>query len=423
MATVTDLENAAILKRDVAPTEHKRFDRVGHVPAIPAGGASPREDQRVVAMFCYEEPDSADGRFVSKTCLALAQRNIHFKIFYRKTFDVSSPRVFMHPVGVDNDGDLIGRVHEFTRRASNAFLRTFHGSMAKVTLMGHEWSAVPAMSLLHGIKNVGEILSLHSLERQRSGLDVGLSKWIEETELAGIREAKSIIVHDPGTAEIIRNCVPASAGRIVDAGSGIPMAGFQFDLDPGEVKARFQVGPVDPTVLYIGDLSERYGANLLMKAMPTVLKSHGQTRCIFVGDGELLWTLRVYSRYLLLDHVVRLAGHLTEQALFELIHAADVVVVPSMEETPWWPIEAAWAARRPVVATAEAAPALLEHEHDCVVVEPNENALAAGIQRVLSDPGFGRAIASRGNDKLHGRYSEEKVITQIEQAIGMQVPA
>ena len=83
---------------------------------------------------------------------------------------------------------------------------------------------------------------------------------------------------------------------------------------------------------------------------------------------------------------------------------------------------AAWAASRPVVATCEAAPSLLEHEHDCVLVGPNENDLAEGIKRVLSDQGFGQELARRGNAKLEQHYSENKVISQIEQAIGIEVP-
>ncbi len=422
MATVTDVEQVGIPTRDEKSMEHVRFDQAPAGP-LPGGGESPRRQQRVVAMFCYEEPQSAVGRFVTKTALALAERQTQVHIFSRHRFEPNAAEVQVDAVGSGTEKDLIGRVHEFTRRACNSFLRRFHGSTANVTLMGHEWSTVPAISLLHGIKNVGAVLSMQSLERQRSGLDTGISKWIEETELAGMREARSIIVHDPGTAEIIKNCLPECADRIVDVCPGIPMAGFQFDLDPGDVKARFQVGPVDPTILYLGDLAERYGVNLLMKAMPAILRSHGQARCIFVGGGELLWPLRVYSRYLLLDHVVRLAGHLADQPLYELIHAADVIVVPSMEETPWWPIEAAWVANRPVVATCEAAPNLLEHEHDCVLVQPNEEDLAAGIRRVLSDPDFAHAIAHRGHAKLEDRYCDNKVIKQIEQAIGIEVSA
>jgi len=421
MATATGVEHVGVRTRNIETTEHLRFDGVA-APPPPAAEEPSRDEQPVVAMFCYEAPDSGVGRFVTKTAHALARRGTLIHLFSCHPYESYVPGLSVHPVGPCTEDDLIGRVHEFTHKACNSFLRAFRDSTANVTLMGYEWSTVQAVSLLHGIKNLDTVLSLQSLERQRGGLDTGASKWIEETELTGMREAKSIIIHDPGTAEIIRTCMPDCAERIVDACPEMPMAGFQFDLDPGEVKARFQVGPVDPTILYIGDLDERYGANLLMKAMPSVLKHHGQARCIFVGDGDLLWPLRVYSRYLLLDHAVRLAGHLGDQSLYELIHAADVIAVPSIESTPWWPIEAAWAAHRPVVATAEAASALLEHERDSVLVEPNEKDIAAGIRRILSDAEFGHAIASRGHAKLEERYCENKAITQIERAIGIRVP-
>ncbi len=416
MATVTDIEHVAVRTRDGQPAERLRLDRIP-APPRPDRKEPPREERRVVAMFCFEPPDTAVGRFVSKTAHALARRQVQVHLFCSLPFAANHPDVHVHPVGTCDEGDLIGKVHEFTRRACNSYLRKFQGSTAPVTLMGHEWSTIPALSLLHGIKNAGTVLSLHSLERQRGGLDTGISRWIDETEMAGIRQSKSVIVHDGATAAVVRECIPDRAQQIIDACPEIPMAGFKFDQDPGEVKARFDVGPVDPTILYIGDLSEYYGANLLMKAMPSMLRSNGQARCIFVGNGDLLWPLRVYSRYLLLDHAVRLCGHLADRALYELIHSADVIAVPSIDSTPWWPIEAAWMASRPVVATACAAPLLLEHEHDCIIVEPNEFDLAAGIQRVLSDPELGQKTARRGQAKLKAHYSENTVVTQIEKVI------
>ena len=375
-------------------------------------------------MFCYEEPDSVVGRFVEESARALAKRQIPVHIFSPRAFELDTPEIHSHPVGACQRDGLIEGVHEFTRRACNSFLRKFHDTPDGITVMGHEWSAFAAVSLLHGIKNIQMTVSLHSMERQRGGgVESGVAKWIEETELAGLREARSIIVHNPGTAEVIRDCVPECADRIVNAGAEIPMAGFRFDADPGEVKQRFTVGPVDPTILYIGDLDERYGPNLLMKAMPAILKEHEQARCVIVGDGELLWPLRVFSRYLLLDHAVRMTGHLADRDLYDLIHAADVIVVPSIDATPWWPIEAAWVASRPVVATREAAPELLEHEQNCLLVEPNEHDLAAGINRVLSNPLLAQAIAREGHIKLDERYGENKVIAQIEAAIGVQIPA
>src|SRR5208282_3798929 len=166
-----------------------------------------------------------------------------------------------------------------------------------------------------------------------------ISKQIDAIELSGLREVNGILLHDPTTAEVARQWLPACAARIVPAWEMFPVEEFASSLDPGAVKARYQVGPIDPTILYVGDLDEGYGPDLLVKAMPAILKNQKQARLIVVGAGALYWPLRVYARYLLLEYAVRLVGTVERQALNELIQAADLMVVPSRKATPWWPIQ------------------------------------------------------------------------------------
>jgi glycosyltransferase involved in cell wall biosynthesis len=158
-----------------------------------------------------------------------------------------------------------------------------------------------------------------------------------------------------------------------------------------------------------------------MKSMPTLLRNNKQVRCIFVGGGSSYWPLRVYARYLLLEHAVRLPGPLEGQALAELIQAADVIAVPSRSSTPWWPIQAAWAARRPVVASHDAAPTLLEHQHDSVLFYPHESSCVWGLERVLFDAEFGQTLAQNGRAKLEDRFGWPLVAEQVEELLGVPV--
>lgn len=179
-----------------------------------------------------------------------------------------------------------------------------------------------------------------------------------------------------------------------------PYHEFQSDLDPAVVKARYQVGPTDPTLLFVGDLDERHAPDLLVKAMPALLKKHPQARLVIVGDGALLWPLRVMSRYMLLDYAVRIPGHIGGREVRELVVAADIMVVPSRVDTEDWQILSAWSARRPVVATPAAANQLCRHDKDSVLTAAEAPALVGALDRVLSDPDFARRLGEGGHRKL-----------------------
>ena len=103
-----------------------------------------------------------------------------------------------------------------------------------------------------------------------------------------------------------------------------------------------------------------------------------------------------------------------------MIQAADIIAVPSRESTPWWPILAGWAARRPVVASHAAAPGLLEHEQDSVLFYPNENSCVWGIERLLYDGELSRRLGDKGNAKLEERFGVGSVAAQLQELMGVQ---
>src|SRR5205823_2574416 len=111
-----------------------------------------------------------------------------------------------------------------------------------VTLMGYEWSAAPALSLLHEVKQLPTIQSFHSIERQRGGLAGDAARKIDEIERRALAESGAVLVHDPATAEIAKYWVPEVADRIVNARAPFPASQFQTGLDAGAVKARYDIG-------------------------------------------------------------------------------------------------------------------------------------------------------------------------------------
>jgi glycosyltransferase involved in cell wall biosynthesis len=401
----------------------------GATPRVPVQATKketqPAWDPRpAIALFCYEDQDSLVGQYVSKVVAALAARQTPTHLFCRARFSFDpavATGVQLHAVGAGTGDDLFANIEEFNRRVAAAFGKQFPSPNAPVGVIGHEWSTVQALMMLHDTQARDVHLSLHSLERQRSDMTSTLSKQIDEMEATGLNSARSVLIHDAAIGAFAKQCLPECDSRLTLVPPAFPTALFNTGIDPGQVKARYQIGPVDPTVLFIGDMDERHAPDIVMKSIPAILKNHHQARFVFVGDGTLMWPMRVYARYLLLEGVVRIIGHLEGSPLCELIQAADVVVVPSRETTEWWPFQAAWAARKPLVATHVMKGELLSHETDSVLIYPHESSCVWGIERVLYDPQFGAAIAQRGQQKLEERFGWNSVAAELERLLGIRV--
>jgi glycosyltransferase involved in cell wall biosynthesis len=386
---------------------------------VPAESTAGRTGQAMglstpIALFCHEPPDSYIGGHVAGIAPILARRGSLVHLFCRHPFPIEEPGLTVHVVGATDDGDVVAQAQDFTRRAGNAFLQQFPADQP-VRVIGYEWSSAPILSLLRGLRNQQGVLSLHSLERQRSDLSSDIARKIADIEREAIDQSTAVLLHDSATGEVLRHWLPECAGRSVQCRSLFSTENFETGVDAGEIKARYQVGPIDPAIVYVGDLDERYGPDLLIKTMPALLRHHPQARLVIVGEGSMLWPLRVYARYLLLEHAVRLVGHVTGQPMYELVQAADIVAVPSREPTPWWPILAGWAARRPVLATHQAAKSLLEHEKDSVLVYPSENSVVWGAERILNDADLRKSLGEAGRKKLEARFGWNALAEQVEE--------
>lgn len=385
-------------------------------PAVTTDVASPP----MLAVFYYYDPDSAIGRYVTRIMPLVAARQIPVHIFSRKQLDIAAEGVHVHVIGEGDATDLLASSQQFATSALAAFDAECGSTGARVTALGFEWVSVKLLLELERRRQASIILSLHSLESQRSDLSNEQSRTIQAMELEGLAKAQTILIHNPPTAEEARKLLPQCQTRLVPVPAPFPVDDFRSGLDPGAVKARFQIGPIDPTILFIGELDDRHGPDILVKASEHIFKNQPQARFVVVGDGALQWPLRVHARYLRLEHAIRLAGHLAGKELHELIEASDIVCVPSRETTEDWPILAAWAAKRPVVATHNIGDALIQHDHDGVLFYPSENSCVWAVERLLRDHELRRRLGQNGHDKLVERYGWGKAAVQLQELMGVR---
>jgi glycosyltransferase involved in cell wall biosynthesis len=158
-------------------------------------------------------------------------------------------------------------------------------------------------------------------------------------------------------------------------------------------------------VVYTGHLYANKGADVLARAMREVPGA----RALVVGglEGDRRRLERIVRDEGLEN--VRLVGHVSPDRAARFQSAADVLVLPTRpiddnarRYTSPLKLAEYRAAGRPIVASdVPSLRAWLTHDETAWLVPPDDPAaLAAGIRRVLEDPGLGRRLATRARDGL-----------------------
>ena len=171
----------------------------------------------------------------------------------------------------------------------------------------HDWLASGGLETLG--KSRSRSLSL-TITRRSMGGDTwggGQSKRIARLEREAVHAADRLIaVSNHLQREVCRlyDVEPA----VVDViHNGVNSDSFDYVVDAGEVKRRYRVGCLDPTVLFVGRLVVQKGPDILMGAIPIVLEAHSHARFVFVGHGDLSQKLIQMSDDLRIGHALRLS--------------------------------------------------------------------------------------------------------------------
>lgn len=154
----------------------------------------------------------------------------------------------------------------------------------------------------------------------------------------------------------------------------------------------------------IGRLSPEKGFDLLVDA---VREQKGVT-CWLVGEGGEETALRARAG----DNVV-FQGWQDDALPF--IASADIIVVPSREESFGLVILEAWSQGKPVIATDCDGPRELIREGETGLLVPKENpqALWEAIQRLHNDPGLRHRLGQAGQAFGQAHFSEAIAIAEL----------
>jgi len=179
--------------------------------------------------------------------------------------------------------------------------------------------------------------------------------------------------------------------------SGVDLQAVRRSAPPYETaRGRLGVNPETCLVVGLGRLVPVKGFQVLVKALPLIVSAVPSARLLLVGEGPLREDLLVEAQALGVGDCLKLAGAQSDPAPF--LAAADLVVVPSLNEGMGRVLVEAMALGCPVVATRVGGiPAVVADGESGLLVPPDDPpALARAVGELLKDPGVRQRMGEAG---------------------------
>jgi len=169
-----------------------------------------------------------------------------------------------------------------------------------------------------------------------------------------------------------------------------------------EFRRRYNVD--DDIVLFIGRLHPLKGVEVLLKAVPYVVKEKPRVRFVFIGPGDTKRYIEVANKLGVADRVLFL-GFVDEHTKIGAIDSSVCLVLPSIcnyVEVYPMVISEAWTRGKPVVASnVGGIPYRVKHMVNGILVPPRDpKALAEAIIKLLEDKMLATKMGLEGKKEL-----------------------
>ncbi len=329
---------------------------------------------------------------------------IHGVHYYRCTYDTRT--------------DFVEDISSMCR----AFVARFFGvedSIGRFDIVhAHDWLASNAVAWIKQGRGKRAVLTMHSTEYGRNGnrFYPGNATRVLEQERYGTYWADHVIAVSNQLKEEVQWLFNLPDQKVDSIYNGVNPMHFDYEVDAGEIKRKYSIGPLDPTVLFVGRMVVQKGPDILMNAIPSVLKFYGNAKFVFVGDGHMKNDVQNLAHRLRVAHACRILGARGGRELTDLFKACDVLCVPSRNEPFGIVILEGWSAKKPVVSTKRGGPLeFVWHGVTGLQVEDTSDSVAWGLGTLLADHQKCRWMGRNGRTAVDAAFNWDRIAKQTEQ--------
>jgi glycosyltransferase involved in cell wall biosynthesis len=222
---------------------------------------------------------------------------------------------------------------------------------------------------------------------------------------------KMVIAISPQVAEHLRKDFGVPQKNIVLISNGIDVEDFPLISAQEKMRRRERLNlPPGPVIGIIARLSDVKGHDVLLDAMPLVLKKIVNARLLIVGEGKMEEEIKKKIAAFGLSQNVFL--YPTVNRTSEFLAMFDIFVMPSLQEGLGLSVMEAQAAALPVVASRVGGiPSLIEHGRTGLLVEPRDSAgLASALIQLLGNPPWAGQMGLRAREFIEHKFSAREMV-------------
>ncbi len=378
-----------------------------------------------IALFAWESLHSISvggiAVHVSELASSLAHRGHEVHLFTRMG-KPDHPHyewisgVHYHRCPYPASQDFIEEVNNMCRSFVESFFKTEGLTGPFDVVHAHDWLASNAAVWIKEAAGHRMVLTIHSTEFGRCGNNFwdGQSAVIRDHERHGTYCADKVITVSQTLKKEVAWMynVPEHKSNVIY--NGINEHHFNGWVDTAAVRKLYGIGPMDPTILFVGRMVYQKGPDFLAESIPNILNYYPNAKFVFVGDGEMRRHVEERSRHLGCEHACRFLGYLNGWRLTDLYKAVDVVCVPSRNEPFGIVILEAWSAGKPVVATSVGGPSeIVWHDVTGLKIFPNVDSVSWGLGTCLEDFEHCRWMGENGRIAVETAFSWDVIADQV----------
>jgi len=360
---------------------------------------------------------------VTELAAALDRRGHEVHVFTRPGYGTGGvyriDGVWYHYCPHNLKRNLVDEVQEMCRSFVWHFIQTEDYIGGFDVVHAHDWLASNAMVWIKQARPLHRtVLTMHSTEYGRCGNNFwgGDCNRIRDHERHGTYCADRVIAVSGVLKGELMWMYNLPDWKCWVVYNGVPVHKYDGFIDPGGVKRRYGIGPVDPTVLYSGRLTVQKAPDLLLEAVPGLLSHYPNAKFVFVGDGHMRGQLENRAHQLRVAHATRFLGYRNGFELADLYKACDAVCLPSRNEPFGITALEGWAAGKPVVASQNGGPSeFIWHNVTGLKIYPTVDSVGWGIGTLFTNFDWARWMGANGRRAAETSFTWDVVSEKIEQ--------